>query len=119
METNGPTESYTVICTDLRDPIMMRLEFFIDRDKMREFLLEYAKDHFRCIVVPGPVDDVDYQVEYEKDEETIKTIHFEDEPGYKPPFMLMRPADMVAQENAEFAENIGNIIDDIIKKDKL
>jgi len=90
VEKKAPIESYTVITTDLRDPIMMRLEFFINRDKMRQFLQEYATVHQRCIIIPGPVDDVDYQVEYESDEKTIKYIHLEDESGYKPPFNLLR-----------------------------
>jgi hypothetical protein len=104
MEKKKPTESYTVISTDLKDPIMTRLEFFVDRDKMREFLLEYAKQHKRCIVLPGPVDDVDYQVEYEADQETIKCIHFEDEPGYKPPF------DLLKVKNGEFVSAIPDLI---------
>jgi hypothetical protein len=85
-------ESYTIIAQDLRDPILMRLEFFVDRDKMKEFLLEYAREHKRCIVLPGPVDDMDYQVEYENDE--IKALHFEDEPGYKPPFIMVNYKDI-------------------------
>lgn len=99
----GPTESYTVIAVDLKDPIMMRLEFFVNRDKMKEFLLEYAKEHRRCIVLPGPADDVDYQVEYESDQETIKCIHLEDEPGYQPPFRILRPGDVGAEALAELA----------------
>ena len=87
-ENTGLKECYTVIATDLEDPILMRLETFIDREKMRNYLLKFAKEHRRCIVVPGTCDDVDYQVEYEEDEKTIKTIHFEDEPDYKPFFGL-------------------------------
>ena len=86
-------ESYTIIAQDLRDPILMRLETFIDRDKMKEFLLEYARQHRRCIIIPGLVDDIDYQVEYENDE--IKELHFEDEPGYKPPFIIMNYKDII------------------------
>jgi hypothetical protein len=113
-----PTESYTVISVDLQEPLMMRLEFFINREKMREFLLEYAKEHRRCIVLPGPVDDVDYQVEYESDQETIKTIHFEDEPGYKVPFGLLSPEDLkdIAAEDEEFASSIRNVVSDIAKE---
>ena len=85
---DGLIEAYTVIASDLDDPIMMRLEVFADREKMRSFLEKYAKEHKRCIIIAGLVDDTDYQVEYEEDQETIKSIHFEDEPGYKPAFGL-------------------------------
>jgi len=110
MEYKKPTESYTVIAVDLKEHIMMRLELFLDREKMRDFLLEYANEHQRCIIMPGPVDDMDYQVEYESDQETIKTIHFEDEAGYKIPFSLMTPREMMAKEDAEFMVSINNIV---------
>jgi len=117
MKAEKPTESYTVVAVDLKDPIMMRLEFFIDREKMREYLLEYAKEHKRCIVLPGPCDDVDYQVEYENDQETIKTIHFEDEPDYKIPFGFLSRQDIedMKQEDKEFAESIRNVVEKITK----
>jgi hypothetical protein len=86
-------ETYTVISVDLKDSLLMRLDLFIDREKMREFILQSAKEHRRCIVLPGPIDDVDYQVEYENNQEDIRTIHFEDEPGYKPMFDLFKVKD--------------------------
>lgn len=82
-------EIYTVITSDLTDPLIMRLEIFNNRETMREFLLTYVQNHKRCIVIPGIVDDVDYQVEYEDNEETIKTLHFEDEADFKPFFGLL------------------------------
>lgn len=110
MENKKPTESYTVISTDLKDPIMMRLDFFINREEMRKFLLEYAKEHKRCIVIPGPVDDIDYQVEFESDDETIKTIHFEDEPVYKPPFKLFAPSQLANEITEKDKENFHKTI---------
>lgn len=83
-------ECYTVVSMDLKDNLLMRIDVFFDREKMRDFLQKYAENHTRCIVIPKIIDDVDYQVEYKPDQETIKTIHFEDEPGYKPPFDLLK-----------------------------
>ncbi|MHA2219284.1 MAG: hypothetical protein ACXACY_25490 [Candidatus Hodarchaeales archaeon] len=78
------TECYTVICDDLVYPgTMLRMELFTDREKMKELLAKYAKQRKRCVVVPGIVDDVSYQIEYETNSKTIKSVVFEDEPEYR------------------------------------
>lgn len=132
-------ECYTVVSMDLKDNLLMRIDVFFDREKMRDFLQKYAENHTRCIVIPKIIDDVDYQVEYKPDQETIKTIHFEDEPEYKVPFQLVKPKDLkdfkaivdhartdidfrlktseeITKEDEEFKNSIRNVVSDIIKE---